>query len=335
MLAIAVLFLMTGCSLLKNENPKDTASETTSANSESSGQDTGNGAGLTENTETQTQAVQGKAVKVNLYFASEDNSSVQKETREIQVQGGAVLRACISALLEGPRTEGLRQTIPEGTAIRGVNIKDKVAIVDFSKEFLNAEGLSEVTARASVVNTLAGIPGVDKVRIMVEGKALIGPSGEAFGDMQPAALDDIGEPVSGEMETLTVYFGNSNADKVVAEKHEAAVNQGDSLEKAIILELMKGPESKDLQAVIPEGARLLSVETKDGVCTLDFSKEFVDNSPGGTAGEAMTLNSIVNSLTELSSVKKVQFLIEGEKREVYIHVAFDEPFSRNAGIIGK
>jgi hypothetical protein len=36
-------------------------------------------------------------------------------------------------------------------------------------------------------------------------------------------------------------------------------------------------------------------------------KEFVDNSPGGTAGESMTLNSVVNSLTELSYVKKIQF----------------------------
>ena len=333
MLITAVLFSITGCGLLSGNDTKNTTSGNALDNTENTSQETGNEVGATENSGTQT--VQGKTMEANLYFASEDNSAVKKETREIQVVDGAILRACISALLEGPKTEGLRQTIPEGTTIRGVNLKNKVAIVDFSKEYLNAEGLSEVTERVSIVKTLTEVPGVKKVRIMVEGKDLIGPSGEPLGDMLPAALDADGAPIPGEVKTLTLYFGNSNADKVVAEERDATVSKGDSIEEAIILELMKGPESKDLHPVIPEGTRLLSVKTGDGLCTLDLSKEFVDNHPGGTAGESMTLNSIVNSLTELSTIRKVQFLIEGEKREVYTHTEFDKPFSRNTGIIGK
>ncbi|NJD01410.1 MAG: GerMN domain-containing protein [Ruminiclostridium sp.] len=170
---------------------------------------------------------------------------------------------------------------------------------------------------------------------MVEGKDLIGLSGEPLGDMLPTALDADGAPIPGEIKTLTLYFGNSNADKVVAEQREAIVNEGDSVERVIFLELMKGPESKELHPVIPEGTKLLSAVTEDGICTLDLSKEFVDNHPGGTAGESMTLNSIVNSLTELNTVKQVQFLIEGEKREVYTHAEFDKPFSRNTDMIGK
>ena len=49
----------------------------------------------------------------------------------------------------------------------------------------------------------------------------------------------------------------------------------------------------------------------------------------------MTVYSIVNSLTELPSVKKVQFLIEGEKREVYLHMAFDTPIERDEEMITK
>ena len=333
LLIAVVLFSVSGCGLLGGNDAKDATTQNSSANTESSSQETGEEVDTTKNTEI--QAAQGKIMKAALYFASDDNSAVKKEIREIQVVDGAILRACILALLEGPKTEGLRQTIPEGTTIIGVNLKNKVAIVDFSKEYLNAEGLSEVTERVSIVKTLTEIPGVEKVRIMVEGKDLTGPSGEPFGDMLPAALDASGVPIPGEVKTLTLYFGNSNADMVVAEKRSVTVNKGDSIEKAIILELMKGPESKELNPVIPEGTKLLSVGTKDGLCTLDLSKEFVDNHPGGTAGESMTLNSIVNSLTELSTIKKVQFLIDGEKREVYTHAEFDMPFLRNTGIIGK
>ncbi len=136
-----------------------------------------------------------------------------------------------------------------------------------------------------------------------------------------------------EKKVITLYFGNSYADAVVPEKREVEIKKGDSLEKIIVEELKKGPVSETLSPTIPKGTVLLSAHTENGICTLDLSREFVDNSPGGTAGEAMTLNSVVNSLTELPDVKKVQFLIEGRKRDVYTHAVFNEPFSRNEGII--
>lgn len=49
----------------------------------------------------------------------------------------------------------------------------------------------------------------------------------------------------------------------------------------------------------------------------------------------MALYSIVNTMTELPGIDKVQFLIEGQKREVYIHAIFDAPFKRNDDIIEK
>jgi len=49
----------------------------------------------------------------------------------------------------------------------------------------------------------------------------------------------------------------------------------------------------------------------------------------------MTLFSIVNTMTELPGIEKVQFLIEGQKQDAYIHVAFSEPFKRNNSIIQK
>ena len=47
----------------------------------------------------------------------------------------------------------------------------------------------------------------------------------------------------------------------------------------------------------------------------------------------MTLYSIINTITELPGIDKVQFLIEGQKQEVYIHAVFNEPFKRNDKLI--
>ena len=37
---------------------------------------------------------------------------------------------------------------------------------------------------------------------------------------------------------------------------------------------MKGTDEKGYYNTIPEGTKLLSVSTKDGVCYVDFNKEF-------------------------------------------------------------
>lgn len=310
---------------------------TAAENTAKAGQDTGNPADKTAapDSKADSTTATGKTIKVTLYFATEDNSALKKEEREVQVIDGAILRACILALIDGPRTKGLRQTVPAGTQIRGISTKDGVATVDFTGEFEKTNGLEEVVARLSVVNTLTEINGIEAVQLRIDGADMIGPSGRPLGKMGPALLDADGKPLPGEIKTITLYFSDSQAMYVVAEKREVVLAEGDLLEEVIFNELMKGPTVKDLRSAIPKGTRLLSISTKDGLCTVNLSSEFVDNSPGGTASERMTLDSVVNSLTELDYVKKVQFLIDGKKREIYTHAEFDKPFTRNETSIAK
>jgi spore germination protein GerM len=150
-----------------------------------------------------------------------------------------------------------------------------------------------------------------------------------------ADLDEHRYSLAGEKRVLTLYFGNDNADKVVAEQREVEIIEGEDIEKLVFEELSNGPKKEGSQPIIPKETKLLSVTTENGLCTLNLSREFIDNHPGGTAGELMTLSSIVNSLTELPDIKNVQFLIEGQKQEVYLHVVFDEPFSRYEEMIQK
>ncbi len=350
---VILLFVLTfssaACSLLNgdtaaNTQREDTAQDGTPAanNTSTNGENSAAKESSTRDTQTDSTAATGKMMKVKLYFAAEDNSALITEEREVQVIDGAVLKASILALIDGPTVQGLGKTIPEGTVIRGISIKNKVATVDFSKEFGKTNGLGEIVARLAVVNTLTEFEGVEKVRLRIEGTDMIGPSGMPLGEMGPALLDADGIPVSGEVKTITLYFSDSQAMYVMAEKREILLedaleetSDGDSLEKLVFLELLKGPVSKDLRATIPKGTKLLSVSTKNGLCTINLSSEFVDNSPGGTASEAMTLNSVVNSLTELDGVSKVQFLIDGKKRDIYTHAILNKPFSRNEASIGK
>ncbi|HOJ79848.1 MAG TPA: GerMN domain-containing protein [Clostridiales bacterium] len=276
-----------------------------------------------------------KMIKVALYFPTIDNSALKKVEKEIPVVNKAILKACMLALIEGPGDPALRKPIPPGTEILGISIKDGTAIVDLSKEFLNSSGLDEVTSRLSIVNTLTEIEGVDRVRLRIEGEDMAGPSGKPLGDMEPARLDEEGRPLPGKTMTVVLYFSDNEAMYLVGEPRDIEIPAGVSPEEAVLAELMAGPRNDDLWDAIPDGTKLLSVDTKDGVCTVNFSREYIENSPGGTAAERMAIFSVVNTLTELEGIDKVQFLVEGRKEKIYTHAIFDEPFSRDESIISK
>lgn len=343
MLLLLLLISFSACGLLADNTSEGTQQNDSLQNeelsSENSGteQQTDNQAGEAASNGSQTEsASNAKTIKVTLFFPSEDNSALKKEDRDIQVVDGAILKSCILSLAEGPKTEGLRNPIPEGTKLLGISIKDKVATVDFSNEFLKTNGsIAEITTRLSVVNTLTGISGIEKVRLHIDGEEMIGPSGMPLGEMGPAMLDANGNPLAGEEKSITLYFSDSNAEYVVGEKRVSVLTENSSIEEMVLTELIKGPVSEDLWSAIPEGTKLISASTKNGLCTVDFSKEFVDNSPGGTASERMVISSVVNTLTELEGVQKVQFLIDGKKREIYTHAVFDKPFSRAEEVIAK
>lgn len=274
-------------------------------------------------------------ITLSLYFANEDKSAVVKEMREVAVEDGDMVRAAIEALIEGPSEKNLKRSMPENTRLIESSIDGDTVIVNFSKEFLNANGMAEVIARASLVNTLTDMEGIRKVKILVEGEALIGPSGLPFGELERFELDAQGQPVEGETRAVTLYYGNAEGEALIAEKREAYIYKDEPIEAEVFYELTKAPITRGLNPTIPEGTRVLSVETKDGICHLNLSKEFLENSTGGSAGELMTICSIVNTLTELPGIEKVQFLIEGEIRETYIHMELGEPIERNEDAIAE
>lgn len=118
----------------------------------------------------------------------------------------------------------------------------------------------------------------------------------------------------GGKETVTLYFGDKDAMYLVPETRTVDKKDG-TLEAAVVAELLKGPQKEGSVPTIPEGTRVLSVTVDNGVVYVDFSKEFQTQHPGGSAGEIMTIYSVVNTLTGIPGVEKVQFLLEGEKQE--------------------
>ena len=95
--------------------------------------------------------------------------------------------------------------------------------------------------------------------------------------------------------------------------------------------LIEGPKNENHEKTIPDGTTLLNVTLEGDVLKLDFSQEFVNNHIGGKEEEQNTINSLVNTLTELTEVNSIKILINGEENKSFNDgkLDFTNNFTRN------
>lgn len=140
-------------------------------------------------------------------------------------------------------------------------------------------------------------------------------------ELSPVSSVTMGEEEANSLKDkspVQLYFINEQGNKLTPETRyidKAQTSKGNAyLATEIIKELVKGPaEGNSLKASIPKETKVnADVTIKDGVATVDFSKDFIEKHPGGKKNEQLTLYSIVNSLTEIKDIKSVQFKIDGK-----------------------
>lgn len=82
--------------------------------------------------------------------------------------------------------------------------------------------------------------------------------------------------------------------------------------------LIEGPKNEKLNKIIPDNTKLLKNYLEGDCVVLDFSSEFLNFNKDN---KSILLDSIVNTLTELTEVNKVKILIDGnenaEFNEIY------------------
>lgn len=131
--------------------------------------------------------------KVTVYRASADGQTLVGEVYTVAKTNETIAQA-MGLLLTEPSNNMNWSMIPEGTKVRSIHFANGIARVDFSPEIVqNFRGGSagELLLVGSIVNTLTEIRGVEKVRIMVNGKQIESIGGHV----------DLSEPI-GRMDSL-------------------------------------------------------------------------------------------------------------------------------------
>ena len=99
----------------------------------------------------------------------------------------------------------------------------------------------------------------------------------------------------------------------------------EKVEELVISELLKGTTKKSLKTIISSNVKPLSVEIIDGIAYVSLSSNILDREYSEKE-EAFVVYSIVNTLTSIQGVEKVQILIDGKSKDVlHKHYSIREP----------
>lgn len=225
--------------------------------------------------------------------------------------------------------------------VKNCVIHESQVTLNLSKEYEMMEFTKEVLVRAAIVKTLTQIEGVELVRIQVEGRDLEDADGRTVGVMSAETfIDNTGEDMKKYEEvTLALYFANETGDKLVKVNRTMRYNTNIALEKLVVEQLVSGPVGnkgkEDIQVypTMNSGCKIISVNIKDGICYVNLNNTFLTLNNNVTAD--VTIYSLVNSLTELPGVLKVQLAIDGETDVALGDKMLSASFEPNMEIVQK
>jgi len=268
-------------------------------------------------------------VKVKLYKVMDHPTDywLVEEEKELQVTNGAVARAVINEIIKEENHN--KYLIPEGTKLLSLNLKNGLLTIDFSKEFqtTNLGHGYENLMVYTLINSLTEFSTIDRIQFWIEGKIV-----ESLPHIYIKDPLERNESIIADVKNRTVkLYGipEPNIDGYIYSYNTDITIINNAIAKSIIEKMI---EEKDKNH-IPMRTQLLSLNLKNGLLTIDFNSGF-KNTDLDYYTERFMIYTIVNSLTELSTINSVQFWIEGKVVDKLAHFPIDKPFERDESING-
>lgn len=240
---------------------------------------------------------------------SSSTGSIGVETRDL---GATALtdEALITLYLQGPESEDLLSPFPPN--VRLVEVRTSAALINvkLSSEYANLQGIDASIADACITKTLLGLGSGRRVRI-----ASVDEEGA---ELRVVTLDgsDIllsdNHTDTGNLD-FTLYYADAEGRYLLAEKRSVPAMNVNDLPKFLTEQLLREPQTAGLYPTIPPGTALLDINVENGVCAVDLSAEFIENSSALDLPPHLTLLSLTNTLTELDGVDSVHLYVEGRQ----------------------
>lgn len=259
-------------------------------------------------------------------------ASVEYETESTDPE--RIVAELTEQMLAVPENPDYQAVLEEGVVILGVSREENILNLNFNKEYGSMKPTREVICRAALAKTFTQVPGIDYIRISCEEQPFIDSNGNPTGVYAGSDfVDSISDVNSFERVNLTLYYANETRDGLRAETREVVHNMSTSQERLIVEQLLAGSRTGGYP-VLPKDTKILNVSTTDSVCYVNLGGSFLTGEL--EAAEYIPIYALVNSLTELQTVSKVQITVDGSADVLYRNsISLISPLEREEKYIVK
>ena len=261
-----------------------------------------------------------------IYLLDTNDYVARTEIRGCDCSGNDMVSDVIQGLIiDGAKNSvipnGFRSIIPSGTEILGLELKDKVLTINFSKEILDINEKYEDKMIEAIVYTVTSIDGIDKVIIQVEGEALT--KLPKSGKILPNSIDksyginksyDLANTMN--IDSYTIYYVSNYNDMEYYVPVTKYVNWGNSDKINVIVdELSASPiYEKNLMSFVNSNVSLINYSLDNDILKLNFNDSILSDTTSNHILEEV-IYTISLSVFDNYQVKEVVFLVNNE--EIY------------------
>lgn len=276
-----------------------------------------------------------------VYCVNTSETQVIGEKYTLKSQGAEQqIDEMIKRLHQDPKDISLKKTIPADLILKEYTINDDGNLcLYWTTSYANYSGVSEVLRRAAIVKTLCQLEDVNTVEFYVAGQPLTDSNMNAVGFMtEDTFIDNTGKQAYRQKITFSIYFSNQTGDKLKKIPLTVTYDASLPIEQLVMEQLVNGPENikgiseNEVKRTIPSDTKINKISVRENICYLDLSADFLTKQDDVTNETA--IYSVVNTLTNLSSIHRVQISIDGDQNILFNDkISFGKPFEANLDIV--
>lgn len=241
------------------------------------------------------------------------------------------LGAILDLYCAGPLGPGLENPLPPGAKLLDHHLEDGILTLRFNDALAQLSGIELTVAVGCLARTFLPLTGAEELILTADG-VLLGGNTSLRLRLEDLSLRD------NSLDLLhteyPVYYASSDRRYLIEQTVTAHHASQEELIMHLLEQLLTPPVGSGLRSALPDGTRFLSVTLADGLCTVDVSAEFENRRFYAMSAQCLSLLSVVNTLTALEEIDRVEFTVEGDLLIRYGSLSITAPLVRDERCVG-
>lgn len=245
----------------------------------------------------------------------ENSETVAEKQNEAGTVDKEAVRQTLQQMIGKTAEDRADAVVPESVNSVHFRVDNDLVNVDFDEGIYDVDNYGIILAVSKISQELCSIDNVNYVSFTVNGLPLHDSKNVAYGIFDADSfVENEGALINAyERAELQLYFANEDGSRLVGRRESLVYSSNIGRDRLVVEKIIEGPLSSGAFPTVNPNTTVNVVTTRDGVCYVDLSSDFLNKTTNVT--DEVLIYSLVNSLTNLTGINKVQIMIDGKSEE--------------------